>query len=114
MTYRLAIFDFDGTLADSLPWFAEIYDQLAIEFHYTDGPRFVQTIRRLSQFFHVAHLHFNNHACASDLSPFPSWAYEALLVSKRLGVVDTTRAAPHRPHALDAPNNPTVADCQAP
>lgn len=32
VTYRLAIFDFDGTLADSLPWFAEIYDQLAIEF----------------------------------------------------------------------------------
>lgn len=32
MTYRLAIFDFDGTLADSLPWFAEIYDQLASEF----------------------------------------------------------------------------------
>jgi phosphoglycolate phosphatase len=32
VTYRLAIFDFDGTLADSLPWFAEIYDQLAGEF----------------------------------------------------------------------------------
>ena len=32
MTYRLAIFDFDGTLADSLPWFAEIYDELASEF----------------------------------------------------------------------------------
>ena len=32
MTYHLAIFDFDGTLADSLPWFLEIYDQLAAEF----------------------------------------------------------------------------------
>lgn len=29
MTFRLAIFDFDGTLADSLPFFLEVYDTLA-------------------------------------------------------------------------------------
>ena len=88
-------------------------DQLAIEFHRTDEGHFVETIRRLKQFFYVAHLHFNNHSCTPDVLPFPAWAYEALLVSKRLGVPDPTRSAPQRPHAQDAPNNPTHADCQA-
>ena len=29
MKYRLAIFDFDGTLADSFPFFIRVFDQLA-------------------------------------------------------------------------------------
>ena len=29
MTYRLAIFDFDGTLADSFPFFASVFNRLA-------------------------------------------------------------------------------------
>lgn len=29
MTYRLAIFDFDGTLADSLPFFLSVFNELA-------------------------------------------------------------------------------------
>ena len=32
MSYRLAIFDFDGTLADSLPWFQSIFADIAGEF----------------------------------------------------------------------------------
>ena len=31
MRYRLVIFDFDGTLADSFPWFIVIIDKLADE-----------------------------------------------------------------------------------
>ena len=31
MTYRLAIFDFDGTLADSFPWFLGVVNRLADE-----------------------------------------------------------------------------------
>lgn len=31
MTYRLFIFDFDGTLADSYPFFAQVFNQLAGE-----------------------------------------------------------------------------------
>jgi hypothetical protein len=89
-------------------------DQLAIEFHYTDEERFVKTVRRLKQFFHVAHLHFNNFACDPGLRPFPSWAYEALLVNRRLGVVDPAGHPPRGLHALHAPNNPTGADCQGP
>lgn len=32
LKYRLAIFDFDGTLADSYPWFARVIDVIAEEF----------------------------------------------------------------------------------
>ena len=92
----------------------ERIDQLAIEFHRTDEERFVKTLRRLRQFFHVAHLHYNNFSCTPEIQPFPSWAYEALLVNRRLGVVDASGAAPVRPHALDAPNHSTGADCQVP
>ena len=29
MSYRLAIFDFDGTLADSFPFFVAVFNQVA-------------------------------------------------------------------------------------
>ncbi len=32
--YRLAIFDFDGTLADSFPWFVEVLNQVARRFGF--------------------------------------------------------------------------------
>jgi phosphoglycolate phosphatase len=32
--YRLAIFDFDGTLADSLPWFAGILNEVAVRYGF--------------------------------------------------------------------------------
>ena len=34
MTHRLALFDFDGTLADSQDWFLGIFDQVADRFGY--------------------------------------------------------------------------------
>lgn len=34
MPYRLALFDFDGTLADSLDWFFGIFDQVADRYGY--------------------------------------------------------------------------------
>jgi phosphoglycolate phosphatase len=33
-SYRLAIFDFDGTLADSLPWLRQVFGDLAREFGF--------------------------------------------------------------------------------
>jgi hypothetical protein len=90
----------------------ESIDQLAIEFHFVHEERFVQTVDRLKRFFHVAHLHFNNVSCLGGIEPFPTWAYEALLVSKRIGKVDVE----HRvtlPHPLDSLNNPRLPDCTA-
>jgi phosphoglycolate phosphatase len=34
MRYKLAIFDFDGTLADSFPWFSGVLNDVARRFHF--------------------------------------------------------------------------------
>lgn len=34
LPYKLAIFDFDGTLADSLPWFQEVINTVAVRFDF--------------------------------------------------------------------------------
>lgn len=49
MKYRLAIFDFDGTLADSFPFFVQVFNQLA-EQHGFKGikPELVPTYRGYS------------------------------------------------------------------
>ena len=94
-------------------------DQMAVEFHWmedeafhwVDDDRYLRVVQRLKQLFEIAHIHFNNASCIGDLAPFPTWAYEVLFVSKRLAVVDPSRKA-GGPHPLDAPNNPSLADCQ--
>jgi hypothetical protein len=94
-------------------------DQMAVEFHWLEDETFrwvgdekyVRLVQRLRQFFEIAHIHFNNASCIGDLRPFPASAYEVLFVSKRLAVVDRTRKAGGL-HPLDAPNNPSMADCQ--
>ena len=86
-------------------------DQLIVEFHGTDERRFLSAVHRLKQYFHVANLHMNNHACTPDRAPFGAWAYEVLFVNKRLtGVTTTPRATPY--HPLDRPNTPDIPDCQ--
>jgi len=98
----------------------EQIDQLAVEFHWSrdeqqnrwiHDAKYLAVVRRLKQFFEIAHLHFNNFSCVEDVEPFPGWAYEALFVNKRLAVVDPTRTVTG-PDPLDAPNDPLVADCQ--
>jgi hypothetical protein len=91
----------------------ERIDQIAIELHDfgRDFGRFVGVVSRLKQFFHVAHLHFNNYSCMKGLEPFPAQAYEVLFVSKRIAKLDGP-GIPARPHPLDAPNNPALPDCQ--
>jgi hypothetical protein len=86
-------------------------DQLAIEFHGTDDPAFVETVRRLKRHFYVAHFHANNYACDGQLAPFTSSANEVLFVSRRIGVVASERV-PTLPNALDSPNRAGHPDCQ--
>jgi hypothetical protein len=85
-------------------------DQLAIEFHEFGEPRHVEVLQKLKRFFYVAHVHANNFACTSGTEPFTSWAYEALLVNKRLGIVDPNGIAPEL-LAIDTPNTPKTPDC---
>jgi hypothetical protein len=88
------------------------FDQLAIELHFMNEPRHIEVVKRLKQFFHIAHLHFNNHACAEGIEPFPAWAYEVLFVNKRVGIVDETRRWSGA-HPLATPADPRRADCQS-
>jgi hypothetical protein len=93
-------------------------DQMAVEFHWEETPdgrwnapdRYLRVVRRLKQFFEVAHIHFNNASCVGDLVPFPSSAFEALFVSRRLAVVDPAGTA-GGVHEFDAQNNPSLPDC---
>lgn len=89
-------------------------DQIAIEFHGVDKDpeRFLEVVTKLKRFYHPVHLHFNNYACATGIEPFPAWAYEALFVSKRLGMVEARARRVTRPHELDTPTNPETPDCQ--
>jgi hypothetical protein len=92
-------------------------DQLAAEFHWVqnkDGwiedDKYLRVVRRLKQFFEVAHIHYNNSACVGGLEPFPAWTYEVLFVSKRLAVVDAARK-PSGLSPLATPNDPRIPEC---
>jgi hypothetical protein len=85
--------------------------QLVVEFHDVVDPKFLATVRRLKQYFHVAHIHYNNWVCEEKTRPFPSFAYEVLFVSKKLGAVDAGGRVT-LPNPLDSPNNPGEPDCQ--
>jgi hypothetical protein len=91
----------------------ERFDQLAMEIHGANED-FLEMVRKLKRTFHVAHLHFNNSACAVRWAPLPSRAYEVLFVNKRIGIHDPSLPQPVLPHPLDAPVNLIRPDCQAP
>jgi len=90
----------------------DLIDQLAIELHRTNDPRFLETVQKLRRHFYVAHLHANNNSCEAGLAPFTAYANEVLFVNKRLGILDPSGGTPSLPNALDAPNKPADRDCQ--
>ena len=89
----------------------ELIDQLVVEFHGVNRQRYIDVVKKLKRFYYVANLHHNNYSCDPSNRPFRSWAFEVLLVSKRLGVPDRSGKRPVA-SALDAPNNPKNEDCQ--
>jgi hypothetical protein len=86
-------------------------DQLDVEFHHVDDLRYVAAMQRLKQFFYIAHVHYNNFSCDPALAPFPTWAFEVLLVNKRIAMTDGS-PAPASDSRVDAVNNPAGQDCQ--
>jgi hypothetical protein len=86
-------------------------DQLVVEFHGIERPKFVDVIERLKQFFYVANVHINNFSCTPWLSPFPGDVFEVLFVNKQIAQV-ASPSRPTRHHALDAPNATWLPDCQ--
>jgi hypothetical protein len=91
-------------------------DQMPMELHIWDGlkKRHVEAIRKLKEKFYVVNLHFNNNACVPNLEPIPSWAFQVLLVNKRLGELDPSAPVPAPVSPLNAPDNPSKPDCQLP
>jgi hypothetical protein len=90
----------------------ETVDQLVVEFHQLDDPRYVSVIGKLKKHFYIANVHFNNFACMWWSGPFPGLAFEILMVNKRLGVLDTANPWAVYPNPLDTPNFPSMRDCQ--
>ena len=90
----------------------ERIDQLPMELHGSDERRFLQAVQKLKRTFYVVNLHFNNYSCSSETAPFPSRAYQVLLVNKRIGVHDMAVGTPSA-SALNAPDDPTcrIASC---
>ena len=86
--------------------------QMPMELHGTDETKFVEVIRRLKRQFYLVNLHFNNWACASNIEPFPAWAFQVLWVNKRVGVLDPDGPSPAPMSPLNAPDRPGSADCQ--
>jgi hypothetical protein len=86
-------------------------DQLPMELHGSHERRFLQVVQKLKRTFYVVNLHFNNYSCSLETAPFPSRAYQILLVNKRIGVRDIAAGTPSA-SALNAPDDPTMPDCQ--
>jgi len=87
-------------------------DQMPMELHGVNEPRFLELVRKLKRTFYLVSLHFNNHACAADADPLPAWAYQVLFVNKRLGVPEPSLPARVPGSAPDAPDDPAAPDCQ--
>lgn len=86
-------------------------DQLAIELHGIDEPRFLEVVRKLKRTFEIAHVHANNYTCNVMAAPFPGRVYEVLFVNKRLARVAPGAPLPPLPHPLDRPNVPSMPVC---
>jgi len=102
--------EWDALLATPDDVFSRI-DQLPMELHGSHDRRFLRLIQKLKRTFYVVNLHFNNYSCSSETAPFPSRAYQVLLVNKRIGVLDLA-AETAAVSALNAPDDPEMPDCQ--
>lgn len=92
----------------------ERIEQIAIEFHKVNDPKFLNVIRKLKKTFYFVHIHFNNNVCTQDFPPFPAQAFQALLVNKKIAELDAAAPAPKLPHPLDQPDLVNFKDCQKP
>jgi hypothetical protein len=90
----------------------ERIDQLPIEFHGVNEARFLEVILKLKRQFHLVNLNFNNYSCTADAAPLPGWAFQALFVNKRVGVMDAEATVPAPRSMLNAPDDPGAQDCQ--
>ena len=85
-----------------------------MELHGVDDPGVLEGLRKLKKHFHLVSVHFNNWSCDAGLAPIPSWAYQVLLVNKKVGVVGTPPPGSPTAASFMAPDGPSKPDCQLP
>ena len=103
--------EWDAVLATPDEVLAAI-DQMPMELHGIDEPGVLPGLRKLKQHFHLVSVHFNNMACTPKALPLPAFAYQVLLVNKRIGVVGPPPPGSLPPETFMAPDSPNQPDCQ--
>lgn len=88
--------------------------QMPMELHGVNEDRFLELVRRLKRRFHLVNLHFNNFACDPAAAPLPAWAFQVLWVHRSVGRVEADAPVPAPLSPLNAPDEPTLPDCQLP
>ncbi len=71
MPYKLVIFDFDGTLADSITWFLEAFNDLAERHRFRKAsPEEIEELRGQSSREIVRRLRHPDLEAAADCTPY--------------------------------------------
>jgi len=105
--------DIEGSefeIIDEITKYSNRIEALIFEFHWMDKNEkvFVDSIKKLQNFFDVAHIHGNNH-CDYLESGLPI-VLEITLLNKKYSPVNKEYIKSFPIRGLDAPNNPTKED----
>ncbi len=90
----------------------ERIEQMPMELHGVNEPKFVELVRKLKRQFYLVSVHYNNYACTPRAAPLPARAYQVLFVNKRLAELDPSTPGRVAGAPPDAPDNPNAPDCQ--
>lgn len=105
--------EWPALLAAPDDFFASIA-QMPMELHGIDEPEVLEGIRRLKKHFYLVAVHFNNWNCSDTWAPFPNFAYQVLLVNKKLGVIGPPEPGWPTLASVLAPDNRRAPECVVP
>jgi len=92
----------------------ELFDtivQMPMELHGTDTQEVLDGLRKLKKHFYLVSVHFNNWRCSTDYAPFPTFAYQVLLVNRKIGIVGRPPAGAPTLASVLAPDNTRAPEC---
>jgi hypothetical protein len=96
---------------DSL--FASIV-QMPMELHGVDAQEVLAGVRKLKRHFYLVSVHFNNFNCSDEYRPFANFAYQVLLVNKKVGVPGPPKKGVPPIESALAPDNKNAPECKRP
>jgi hypothetical protein len=85
--------------------------QMPMELHGTDTQEVLDGLRKLKKHFYLVAVHFNNWNCSNDFAPFPNFAYQVLLVNRKIGVIGEPPAGARTLASALAPDNKRAPEC---